>query len=179
MCAPLTPPATHTANATAIAQPQVISSQSPAARKMVVGVAVRPDPGRAATAIATTPSPNAIRQTHPRNSARSSPYRPLMRPTVRPSPLSGVMSDIIVPLASSGQCSAATVPTDRPLVSLRRSFLPAPGASPPTGDSGPVSGLSVVGHGPAHGVTPSGRQALGDRHGRVHQAGLLDAHDDL
>jgi hypothetical protein len=96
MCAPLTPPATHTANATAKAQPHAISSQSPAARKIVVEVCARPEPGKAATAMATEPSPKAIKQKQPRNSASSSPYRPPMRPTVRPSPLRGVMSDIIV-----------------------------------------------------------------------------------
>ncbi len=86
MWAPLTPPATQTAKATAIAQPQVISSQSPAAWKITVGPAVRPDPGRAATAMATTPSPNAISTNVPKNSESSSPHRPPMRPTVRPSP---------------------------------------------------------------------------------------------
>src|ERR1700743_3230807 len=56
--APLTPPATHTANATAKHQPNAISSQSPAARKIVVAVAARPEPGRAGTAMATHPAPN-------------------------------------------------------------------------------------------------------------------------
>ena len=53
-CAPLTPPATHTANATAKHHPNTIGGQSPAARKIVVGVAARPEPGRAATAIAAS-----------------------------------------------------------------------------------------------------------------------------
>src|ERR1039457_7096031 len=96
MRAPLTPPATHTANATARAHPHVISSQSPAALKITVGPAVRPEPGRAATAMATTPSPNEIRTTQPRNSDSNSPYKPVMRPTVRPSPRKGVMSDITI-----------------------------------------------------------------------------------
>src|SRR5205814_3813722 len=95
MWAPLTPPATHTAMATAKAHPHAISSQSPAARKIVVGVWARPEPGRAATAMATTPSPNAIKTKHPRNSAIISPYKPVIRPTVRPSPRKGVISDII------------------------------------------------------------------------------------
>src|SRR5436190_13954256 len=85
MCAPLTPPATYIANVTAIAQPQVISSQSPAARKIVVLFSVRPEPGSAATAIATTPSPNAISMKVPRNSARHSPGVPPrdLRPPLR------------------------------------------------------------------------------------------------
>src|SRR4051794_16412939 len=85
MCAPLIPPATYIANVTAIAQPQVISSQSPAARKIVVLFSVRPEPGSAATAIATTPSPNAISMKVPRNSARHSPGVPPrdLRPPLR------------------------------------------------------------------------------------------------
>ena len=79
-----------------MAHPHVISSQSPAAWKITVGPAVRPEPGRAATAVATTPSPNEIRTMHPRNSDSSSPYKPVMRPTVRPSPRKGVMSDIAI-----------------------------------------------------------------------------------
>ena len=96
MWAPLTPPATQMAKATAIAQPQVISSQSPAALKIVVGPAVRPEPGSPATATATTPSPNEIRTNIPMNSAMSSPHSPVMRPTVRPSPRSGVMSSAMM-----------------------------------------------------------------------------------
>src|ERR1700761_2739480 len=96
MWAPLTPPATQTAMATAIAQPQVISSQSPAARKIVVGVAARPDPGRAATAMATTPSPNAISTNVPKNSESNSPHRPLIGPMVRPSPRNGVISAMAI-----------------------------------------------------------------------------------
>ncbi|MFI9753536.1 hypothetical protein [Streptomyces collinus] len=62
-----------------MAQPQVISSQSPAPRKKTVGPSVRPDPGSAATAIATTPHPKAMRTNVPRNSARHSPGRPARR----------------------------------------------------------------------------------------------------
>jgi archaellin len=78
--APLTPPATQMAKATAKHQPQVISSQSPAASKIVVGLEVRPEPGSPATATATTPSPNARMMNVPRNSAMSSPHSPVMRP---------------------------------------------------------------------------------------------------
>jgi len=92
MWAPLTPPATQIAIATANPHPSVISSQSPLARKMVVGVAARPEPGKAATAMATTPSPNMIRTNTPKNSARHSPHSPAIRPTVRPSPRKGVIS---------------------------------------------------------------------------------------
>src|SRR6476646_8596253 len=92
--APLTPPATYTPKTTANAQPQVSSSQSPAARKIVVGVSARPEPGSAATAIATTPSPNMISTAVPRNSARQSPNRPPRR--LSPLPLSsGVMTSVI------------------------------------------------------------------------------------
>src|ERR1700744_1527679 len=77
MWAPDTPPAIQTAKATAMAQPQVIRSQSPDAWKIVVGDAVRPEPGSAATAMATTPSPKAISTNVPRNSDSSSPYRPV------------------------------------------------------------------------------------------------------
>src|SRR5919107_3935810 len=71
MWAPLTPPATYTPKATARAHPQAISSQSPLAAKISVP---RPDWFRAATAMATTPSPKAIRTRVPRNSASSSPH---------------------------------------------------------------------------------------------------------
>src|SRR6266516_174410 len=54
-----------------MAQPQVISSQSPLAAKIWLP---RPDWLSAATAIATTPSPNAISTKVPRNSADSSPH---------------------------------------------------------------------------------------------------------
>lgn len=57
MWAPLTPPATYTPNATARDHPQAISSQSPLAAKIS---SPRPDWFRAATAMATTPSPKAI-----------------------------------------------------------------------------------------------------------------------
>src|ERR1700689_3268326 len=93
-----------------MAQPNVISSQSPAASKITVGPDVRPEPGSAATAIATTPSPNAIMMNTPRNSERSSPYKPLMRPIVRPSPRKGVMSDTITlpPMRSMRAAARAT-----------------------------------------------------------------------
>src|SRR5215217_4849608 len=74
MCAPLIPPATYTPKTTAIAHPQVMRSQSPEARKMVLSLAALPDWVSAATAIATTPSPKAIRTAVPKNSAESSPH---------------------------------------------------------------------------------------------------------
>src|SRR5215211_969632 len=74
MCAPLIPPATYTPKVTAIAHPQVIRSQSPEARKMVLSFAALPDWLSAATAIATTPSPKAIRTAVPKNSDESSPH---------------------------------------------------------------------------------------------------------
>ena len=109
MWAPLTPPATQTAKATAIAQPQVISSQSPAALKIVSGPAVRPDPGRPATATATTPSPNAIRTNVPKNSESNSPQSPEMRPMVRPSPrkASGVISAMAILSCRAGLSACA------------------------------------------------------------------------
>jgi hypothetical protein len=70
MCAPLIPPATYTPNATAKPQPQPMISQSPLAAKISVP---RPDWLSAATAIATTPSPNAISTNVPSTSATSSP----------------------------------------------------------------------------------------------------------
>jgi hypothetical protein len=71
MWAPLTPPATYTPKATASDHPQAISSQSPLAAKIS---SPRPDWFRAATAMATTPSPKAISTNVPRNSASSSPH---------------------------------------------------------------------------------------------------------
>src|SRR5690606_9296677 len=51
-------------------------SQSPEPRKNVVGPSVRPEPGSAATAIATEPQPNAMRTKVPRSSATHSPQSP-------------------------------------------------------------------------------------------------------
>src|ERR1700760_223157 len=75
MCAPVTPPATYTPQITANIHPKTISNQSPVARKIVGGddFKARPDWFSAATAIATTPSPNMIRVNVPKNSARYSP----------------------------------------------------------------------------------------------------------
>ncbi len=72
MCAPVTPPATYTAMVTAMAHPQVISSQSPAPANIA---GVRPDSGRPTTATATTPAPKASRMKVPKNSASSSLHR--------------------------------------------------------------------------------------------------------
>src|SRR5438309_7648637 len=77
MWAPVMPPATYTPMTTAIAHPQVMSSQSPDASKILVP---RPDWLRAATAMATTPSPKAIRTMVPRNSAIQSPPSPFKKP---------------------------------------------------------------------------------------------------
>src|SRR5215467_476517 len=76
---------------TANAHPNVITSQLVGAQ-IVVGLAVRPEPGRAATTTATTPSPKQSRTNVPKNSAKHSPHRPVIRPTVRPSPRKGVIS---------------------------------------------------------------------------------------
>src|ERR671930_2654238 len=62
------------ASTTAMHHPQVIRSQSPDARKIVWLVWARPDWFRAATAIATTPSPKAISVNVPRYSERNSPH---------------------------------------------------------------------------------------------------------
>src|ERR1035438_4302841 len=56
---------------------------------MVVDVAALPDPGRAATAMATTPSPNMIRVIVPMNSADNSPQRPCRPNVCRPAPCIG------------------------------------------------------------------------------------------
>src|SRR5690606_8764935 len=76
------PPATYTPKVTARAHPQVIRSQSPEARKIVVGSAARPEEFRAATAIATTPSPNMIRMNVPRNCASNSPQMVARHPVL-------------------------------------------------------------------------------------------------
>ena len=69
-CAPLTPPATYTAKATAKPQPQEISSQSPVDAETPLP---RPDWFSAATVMATTPQPKAMITNVPKNSATSSP----------------------------------------------------------------------------------------------------------
>src|SRR5919198_6580039 len=70
MCAPLTPPATYTARVTAKNHPNPMINQSPLASKIFVP---RPDWFSAATAIATTPSPNRMSTNVPKNSERYSP----------------------------------------------------------------------------------------------------------
>jgi hypothetical protein len=52
--APLMPPATYTPTMTANAHPKVISVQPPTPCQMMLGAEERPEPGRAATAMATT-----------------------------------------------------------------------------------------------------------------------------
>src|SRR4051794_2590692 len=88
---------------TARAHPQVINNQSPAARKIVVGVAARPDPGKPATAMATTPSPKEISTNVPRNSARSSPQVPPN--CLRPLPLRTVFLSGPISLIASASSS--------------------------------------------------------------------------
>jgi hypothetical protein len=56
---------------------------------------VRPEEGSAATAIATTPSPNKISTQVPRNSARHSPHRPPSRSTLPPRARSGEMLSVM------------------------------------------------------------------------------------
>ena len=69
-CAPLTPPATHTAKATASPQPHAMISQSAWEANASLP---RPDWLSAATTIATAPSPSEMMMNVPRNSATSSP----------------------------------------------------------------------------------------------------------
>src|ERR1035441_8619588 len=122
---------------TANAHPKVISSQSPLAMKMVVGVAALPDPGRAATAMATTPSPNMIRVIVPRNSADNSPHRPFRPNVCRPAPCIGryssampkppiVPSDNLVHLWETGGTPAPSHDT-----ALMRQLLPSRTSAPP------------------------------------------------
>src|SRR5438105_4840371 len=89
MWAPVMPPATYTPKTTASAHPQVMRSQSPEATKMLVP---RPDWLSAATAIATTPSPKAIRTMVPKNSTIRSPARPVTKPIGPPPPVLGRVS---------------------------------------------------------------------------------------
>src|SRR5689334_297314 len=101
MWAPLTPPATYTPNVTARPQPQPMISQSPLAAKICVP---RPDWLRAATAMATTPSPKEISTKMPRNSARSSPQvvcrqDARLRGAVAPAAISGRRRDVLESLA--------------------------------------------------------------------------------
>src|SRR5215208_6177838 len=100
MWAALMPPATYTPKVTANAQPQAMRSQSPLASKIS---SPRLDWLRAATAIATTPSPNAIRTKVPKNSAESSPQ------TVERQPFFGddCADTVIPPFISSSDASSA------------------------------------------------------------------------
>src|SRR5215208_240877 len=100
MWAPLIPPATYTPKVTAIAHPQVISSQSPLAAKIAVP---RPDWFSAATAIATTPSPKQMSTKVPRNSADSSPQTVCrQRGRARAAPVARAVAVISPPLFVSG-----------------------------------------------------------------------------
>src|SRR3954452_22077716 len=98
MCAPLTPPATYTAKATAKPQPQPMMSQSPLAAKIWPP---RPDWLSAATAIATTPSPKQMRANVPRNSAASSPARPTRQPARRGSVWTAVATGGLLSVGSN------------------------------------------------------------------------------
>src|SRR5512132_3935244 len=82
---------------TATHHPQVMSSQSPDARKIVWLVAARPDWFNAATAIATTPSPNMISTNVPRYSERNSPHTVFRQ--AAPAPMRTCQTPLI-PLAS-------------------------------------------------------------------------------
>src|SRR5215510_16290653 len=90
---------------TAMHHPQVISSQSPDARKIVWSVAARPDWFRAATAIATTPSPKAIRTKQPRNSERPSPQTVFRQ--AAPAPMRTYQTPFM-PVASDGVSDTST-----------------------------------------------------------------------
>src|SRR4051794_12857023 len=98
MCAPLTPPATYTAKATAKPQPQPMMSQSPLAAKIWPP---RPDWLSAATAIATTPSPKQMSTNVPTNSAASSPARPTRQPTRRGSVWTAVATGGLLSVGSN------------------------------------------------------------------------------
>src|SRR5512133_3763997 len=82
---------------TATHHPQVMSSQSPEARKIVWLVAARPDWFNEATAIATTPSPNMISTNVPRYSPTNSPQTVLLqrarapKRSLQPPPLGSVV----------------------------------------------------------------------------------------
>src|SRR4051794_19621968 len=93
--APLTPPATYTPSVTAKNHPNPMSSQSPLARKIVLGVAARPDWFSPATAIATTPSPNMMSTNVPKNSERYSPQEVARHPVF---PRTAPAAAISVPL---------------------------------------------------------------------------------
>src|SRR5699024_361905 len=69
-CAPDTPPATYTPNATAKPQPHPIIIQSPPAAKISSAL---PEPYIPATTSPTTPSPNKINTNVPKNSDNISP----------------------------------------------------------------------------------------------------------
>src|SRR6478672_11789081 len=90
---------------TAKHHPQVISSQSPDARKIVWLVAARPDWFSAETAIATTPSPNAISTKQPRNSERNSPQTVLRQ--AAPAPMLTYQTPF-VPVASVAVSDTST-----------------------------------------------------------------------
>src|ERR687887_1848284 len=85
------------ASTTAMHHPQVMSSQSPDARKIVWLVCARPDWFSAVTAIATTPSPKAISVNVPRYSDRNSPHTVLRQ--AAPAPIRTCQTPLI-PLAS-------------------------------------------------------------------------------
>src|ERR1044072_8691880 len=82
---------------TATHHPQVMRSQSPDARKIVWFVAARPDWFNAATAIATTPSPNMISTNVPRYSPRYSPQTVFLQ--AAPAPMRTCQTPLI-PVAS-------------------------------------------------------------------------------
>src|SRR5919197_3560188 len=84
------------ASTTATHHPQVMSSQSPDARKIVWLFTARPDWFSAATAIATTPSPKAISVNVPRYSERNSPHTVLRQ--AAPAPMRTCQTPLI-PLA--------------------------------------------------------------------------------